>query len=383
MKIFFKYYFLIFIILSFYTKAIGQNEIKIGLIVPLSGENKEIGESIVNTTRMALNSIKDSKIQLFPKDSNSNPDQTLKVSKQLYEEQGIEIIIGPVFNDSIKYLDQLPNITFLSFTNKFTYNYENVINTGVNAVSQINAIKKFLKLNNFNKTLFLIPNNNFKKEIEGAISNTKIKFVKKFIYDTDPTILTSQIEKVTKYNQRKQNLIDEIKRVEKSNDPNKENKLINLSKRDTIGNINFDSIIMSDFDESLKSVTTSLLYTDVSPKRATYITFNQWFDNSLLNEESIQPIYFPSVNKSNYEKYIYEYNLNFETNPNHVSFLSYDLVGLIYYLLLNNDFKVDKNIFSQESRFKGKNGIFKIDNNKITHELNFYSVENKSFKKIF
>ena len=84
MKIFFKYYFLIFIILSFYTKAIGQNEIKIGLIVPLSGENKEIGESIVNTTRMALNSIKDSKIQLFPKDSNSNPDQTLKVSKQLY-----------------------------------------------------------------------------------------------------------------------------------------------------------------------------------------------------------------------------------------------------------------------------------------------------------
>ena len=56
-------------------------------------------------------------------------------------------------------------------------------------------------------------------------------------------------------------------------------------------------MVISDFDESLKSVTTSLLYTDISPKEKYFITLNQWFDESLLKETSSQPLYFPSANK--------------------------------------------------------------------------------------
>ena len=33
-----------------------------------------------------------------------------------------------------------------------------------------------------------------------------------------------------------------------------------------MGGLNFDAVVIADFDESLKSVSTSLLYTDVSPK---------------------------------------------------------------------------------------------------------------------
>ena len=81
----------------------------------------------------------------------------------------------------------------------------------------------------------------------------------------------------------------------------KEKKIENLKKRDTLGKINFDSVVIADFDENLKSVATSLLYTDVSSKRISYITLNQWFDESLLKENSLHPIYFPSINKNNYE----------------------------------------------------------------------------------
>ena len=76
-----------------------------------------------------------------------------------------------------------------------------------------------------------------------------------------------------------------------------------LKKRYTLGNLNFDSIIISDFDESLKSVTTSLLYTDVLPKNKFFITLNQWFDESLMNETDIQPLYYPSINKENFDAY--------------------------------------------------------------------------------
>ena len=74
-------------------------------------------------------------------------------------------------------------------------------------------------------------------------------------------------------------------------------KIKNLEKKYTIGNVKFDSVVIADFDESLKSVITSLLYTDVSPKDKYFITFNQWFDESLFNEAASQPIYYPSINK--------------------------------------------------------------------------------------
>ena len=359
-----------------------DEKIKIGLIVPLSGEYKEIGDSILKATRLAINKIDNNKIKIIPKDTRADPKVTLKVSKEL-QEQGIKIIIGPVFNKNLEYLKDLKEVTFLSLSNTNTNNPINVINGGINAISQIKAIKKFQEFNNLERSILLIPNSNFRSEIEDAVVKTKIKLKDKFVYDTDPTILTSQIEKLTRYKLRKQNLKDEIKRLENSDEANKENKILNLEKKDTLGGINFDSVIIADFDESLKSVTTSLLYTDVSSERVNYITLNQWFDKSILKEENLQPIYFPSINKENYDNFVSEYFKIYNDYPNQISFLSFDLVGLVYFLIYKNDFVIDNKIFYKKNKFKGKIGIFEINKNKISHILNFYVAENNNFRKIF
>ena len=383
MKTLIKALFLIFlIIIAFNQKVWSQEKIKIGLIVPLSGEYKEIGDSIIKSVRLAVNKIGDSRIKILPKDTKSKPEIALKVSKELYN-TGVRIIIGPVFNSNVKYLDELKDITFLSFTNKINNNPKNVISSGVNAISQLNTIKKFQKLNGIERSIFLIPNTEFKSEIENAIFKTKIQLKDKFIYDTDPTLLTGQIEKLTRYKQRKRNLKDEIERIENSNEVDKERKIENLKKRDTLGGINFDSVIIGDFDENLKSIATSFLYTDISSKRITYICLNQWFDESLLKETSLQPIYFPSINKENYEYFSEEYFKFYNKTPNQLSFLSYDLVGLVYYLIYKNNFEINDKIFFNKNKFKGKIGIFEISNNNITHQLNFYSVDSGEFKKIF
>ena len=369
-------------LLLIYPYAFSSNKIKIGLIVPLSGEYQEIGNSIVKSVRLAVNKINNNKIEIIPKDTKSNPIDALRVSKKLYDD-GVRIIIGPVFNESTKYLDELSEITFLSLTNKIIANPSNVISAGVNAISQINTIKKFNKTNNIERTILLIPRTDYKKEIELAVLKTNIKLKDKFIYDKDPTLLTKQIEKLTRYSQRKKNLSEEIKRLENSSISNKEKKIENLKKKDSLGYINFDSVIIADFDESLKSVATSLLYTDVSSKRITYITLNQWFDKSLLKENSLQPIYFPSINRENYDEFIKNYSSLYDSKPNQLSFLSYDLIGLIYFLLYENNFKVSKKIFYKKNKFKGKIGVFEINKNIITHQLNFYSADNNEFKKIF
>jgi hypothetical protein len=363
-------------------EIVASEKIKIGLLVPLTGKNSEIGQSIIKSTRLAINKINNLSIEIIPRDTQSNPESTLEAAKELAK-LDIKIIIGPIFNENLIYLDELVNVTFLSLTNKNDNFSKNIINAGINATSQLNTIKKFLELNEIKKTIFLTPDVNYKNEIEKAISTSKIKIMKDYVYDTDPTKLTQQIEKITRYDIRKQNLDDEITRLENSNQNNKEQLIERLKKRDTLGSVNFDSIIIADFDESLKSVTTSLLYTDISPKKKYFITLNQWFDKSLLEEASAQPLYFPSINKKNYEDFSAEYFEKFNQYPNQLSFLSFDLVGLVYYLILQNNSIIDEKIFTKKTLFKGKVGIFKIKNNKINHVLNFYKVENDEFTKIF
>ena len=376
---------LIFSILGvclFNQNILASEKIKIGLIVPLSGENSFIGERIIKSTRMAINKINDDRIEIIPRDTKSNPIDALKVSKELYK-NNVRIIIGPVFNESTKYLDDLKEVTFISFTNKLIDNPKNVISAGVNAVSQLETIKKFNEKNSLSESIFLIPRSQFKKEIEEAIYKTKIKHKEVFYYDREPTKLTKQIEDLTKYQIRKDNLKYEIKRIESLSFKDKEKKIQNLKKKDTLGKINFDSVIIADFDENLKSVATSLLYTDVSSKRIKYITLNQWFDESLLKENSLHPIYFPSVNKSNYESFMNDFKYAYGLEGDQLSFLSYDLIGLVYFLIYENNFKISKKIFYKKNKFKGKIGIFEINKNTITHQLNFYGIEDNKFKKIF
>ena len=379
-----KYFLvLLFSLISLYPHtALSEEKIKIGLLVPLSGKNNSLGKLIIKSTRMALNDIKTNNIEIYPKDTASDPNQTLKSALDLKNE-GIKIVIGPIFYENLLYLDELKEMIFLSLTNKTTNLPSNVISSGVNATSQLNTIKKFLKSNEINKTIFLTPKLEYESEIKKAIKESKIKISKQYLYDTEPTKLTSQIEKITNYKIRKQNLADEIKRVENSNLNDKEAQLKKLEKKYTIGKVNFNSVIISDFDESLKSVITSLLYTDVSPKNKYIIAFNQWFDESLLNEKNIQPIYYPSINKKNFENFKNKFLKEFDELPNHLSFLSYDLVGLIYYLSLKSELTEIERLFKKKNSFKGKIGIFDIHNNKINHRLNFYQINEGEFKEIF
>ncbi len=359
-----------------------ENKIKIGLLVPLSGDNIELGKQIVKATRMALKDINSNEIEIYPKDTQSDPNKTLSSAIEL-SQMGINLVIGPVFYQNLIYLDEVSNITFLSLTNKTLDLPKNVISTGINSTSQLNTIKKFIELQNISKTIFLSPNLDYDLEVKKGIKNSKIKIFKKHYYDIEPTKLTKQIEKITNYDIRKQNLFDEITRLENSEDENKEIKIENLKKRYTLGGLNFDSIVIADFDESLKSVVTSLIYTDVLPKKKYFITFNQWFEESLFNETSSQPIYYPSINKKNLENFEKKFSNEFKIIPNHISLLSYDLVGLIYYLTLKNDLSEINKIFKSKNSFKGKIGIFDIENNNINHRLNFYKIEKGDLKEIF
>ena len=103
----------------------------------------------------------------------------------------------------------------------------------------------------------------------------------------------------------------------------------------------------------------------------------------MLKEQNLQPIYYPSINKQNLDEFTNKFFKKFNYKPNYLSLLSYDLVGLIYYLSLKNEALEINKSFKTRNTFKGKIGVFEIKDNKINHQLNFYEINNGKLKEIF
>ena len=154
-----------------------------------------------------------------------------------------------------------------------------------------------------------------------------------------------------------------------------------LKQKHTLGKVNFDSIIIIDFGSGLKSVLTSLAYTDVLGKEILIISANQWFDDSILEESSIKNFYFPSVDLKNMERFTDKFHKLYKYKPNKITILSYDSVGLIYYLWKKNIKINTVKDFNMKNEIKGKIGKFLISGNKVIQNLNIYKLDENKFVK--
>ena len=356
------------------------NILKIGVLTPMSGEMKNLGEELLYAINLALHDINNKNIKIYPKDSGSNREVLIKSCEE-FEKEGIKIIIGLFDSKYSNEIYKFKNLTFVSLSNIDSSIKENILMVGINLESQLLAIKKFIKNKNKNKTVILFPKNEYSKHVEKNIKLIDFSNSRVFKYDKDPKILTRQIEKLTNYKQRKKNLESRIKKLEKSEEPKDLRELTKLKQRYTLGKINFDSIVIIDFGDSLKSVLTSLAYTDVSEKDVLIITGNQWFDSTILEESSIKSFYFPSVNLKNFKKFNENFNQSYGYKPNEITILAYDSIGLIYYIWSKKG-KIDSvNSFVFKNEIKGKIGKFKISEDKVLQKLNIYKLEEGNFIK--
>ena len=359
-----------------------KKTLRIGVLLPLSGEFQDIGKSFLKAIQLALYDISNNNIKIYPKDNKGSALKTYLAAKE-FENEGIKIVIGPVFYESLERLNEINNITFISLTNKTNNIPKNTIAFGVNVESQIYALKKYFDEINVSKTLLLSPKSEFLEQSKSISNKKNLDFYKTYLYDTNPKKITGEIEKITKYKERKNDLDRRIKILENSDLYKDKQELKVLEQLHTLGKVNFDSVVIVDFGERLKSVLTSFIFADVSSKKVNFFTINQWFDTTLFSESAMQNLHFPSINFNNLKKFNKEFTKKFKEKPNSVSILAYDALGLIYYCWINNNLQFNENQLYSKKGFKGLHAEFKIEDNISKQKLKIYKVKKNKFLKVF
>tara|TARA_B110000211_G_scaffold115662_1_gene133909 strand:- start:1043 stop:2197 length:1155 start_codon:yes stop_codon:yes gene_type:complete len=375
---------LAYIIIFFNSNLLSEENkkiLKIGLLAPLSGVYSELGNSLLYSLQLALEEIDDKDVYIVPRDSGFNNKEKLNAAIQDIRSQGIKIVIGPITYDEFDEVKKYNDLVFISPSNidpKFT---NNIISIGVSLESQLVALMDFIKKQKKNKTVIMYPENQYEDLIEKKIKSLNLNSVRTFTYSPNPEILTGEIEILTNYSQRKKSLELRKKMFEDKDDEESINQLAKLEQLYTLGNVNFDSIIIIDFGNNLKSVLTSLVYTDVDQDNILFTTINQWFDESIFYEKTIRNLYYPSVNYKEFKKYNKNYFNKFGSYPNEITILTYDALGLIYYAWKKNGKIGSVNDFLFKNKIKGKMGTFSFKNKSVIHELNIYKTDKNKFIK--
>jgi branched-chain amino acid transport system substrate-binding protein len=358
-----------------------DGKLRVGLLAPFSGEYRNLGESLLLSTQLALDEIDDENIIIIPRDSGTNDKDKLNSAIKEIINNGAKIIIGPMTSFSFDELEKYSDAIFISLSNKDPKISNNVISIGISLESQLKTIEKFLIENNKNKTVIMYPKNEYEEFINKKIKSLKLKKFNVFKYNTDPRILTGEIEKLTNYSQRKNNLEKRKKFLKKQDNEESEKKLKILDALYTLGPVDFDSIIIIDFGNNLKSVLASLIFSDVDDSSVIITTVNQWFDESIFRENSVKNLYFPSVDMKQFKKYNKNYFKTFSLKPDEITILSYDALGLIYYVWKKNKGINSINDFFIKEKIKGKIGTFEFKDNRVSQQLKMYKIENRKFKE--
>ena len=380
-KFFLSAFCILFVLSSNLHTDDNNKKLKVGLLAPLSGAYSEIGNSLLNSLQLALEEINDKDVVIVPRDSGLNNNAKLNSAVEEMRSAGVKVIIGPTTFEEFDEVKKYNDLVFISPSNVEPELSNNVISIGVSLESQLIALIKFIGKQKKNRTIIMYPKNQYLELIEKKLKNLNLKDIKTFTYSPNPEILTGEIETLTNYAQRKRNLELRKKMFEDKEDEQSVKELERLEQLYTLGNINFDSVIIIDFGNNLKSVLTSLVYTDVNQDEVLFTTINQWFDESIFYENTIKNLYYPSVNYKEFKKYNNKYFQKFKTYPNEITILAYDALGLIYYSWKKNGKINSVNDFLFKNKIKGKIGTFSFKNGKVNQELNIYKTENKKFIK--
>ena len=138
-------------------------------------------------------------------------------------------------------------MVFISPSNispKFT---DNIISIGVSLESQLISLINFIKKEKRNKTVIMFPENQYTSLVEQKLKEMNLTNIRTFKYNPNPQVLTGEIETLTNYSQRKNNLKLRKKMFEDKDDEQSTKALERLEQLYTLGDVNFDSVIIIDF----------------------------------------------------------------------------------------------------------------------------------------
>ena len=354
-----------------------KERIKVGVMLPLSGEHKNIGNLILNAIEMAIFQTKKNKLVLLIKDTEANPKKSKEAFIELKDE-GVDIIIGPLFSKSLAAIHTLSNnndLNIFALTNNINLGKKGIWIFGVDPQAQTKRALEVALEMELKKIAALLPKNayglllydtilNFSKENSIDIEN--IEF-----YENSIESQRIAAQNLSKGFDKYQESLDLIK--EKEDNEEREKDIMFLKKP-------FDIVFIAASGQNLTVLSSQLQYNNVDPNAVQYLGISSWEDRSILNEPALEGGIFVTTSEFYQKKIKLIYQKSFNQEMPKIAMIAYDVIALLGSIDYKEN-KVNINEIINDEGYLGLRGLFRLRENGIVERaFELKQVKNKNFK---
>ena len=337
-----------------YLEGVSFNKkVKIGLLIPLSGKNAYLGESIYKSSEMALFETKSDHIELIPNDSGSTLESAVDAAMNL-EKAGVSMIIGPIFSSQAKAVRNSVSktIPMFSFTNDEKSAEKGLWVFGFSPQQEIKAIFKEIKANLITNMAIIIPNS--------AYGNVALETIL-----VESSFYNIKIKNIYRYSIASENFSALGEELQRSK------------------SLDFDALLILAGGKQLREISSRAQYRGISPKNTKYFGTSIWNDPNILGEPALLGGIFIAPQQSSYESFVSRYYKVYGINPIEISALGYDILSLCATGLKEaKDIKEFLNFLTKKTGFNGVFGYFSLEENgKLNRKYISYKVLKRSFVK--
>jgi ABC-type branched-subunit amino acid transport system substrate-binding protein len=305
-----------------------EKKIQVALFLPMSGKNKDLGNSLFNSAILSLfdNDINHN-IELILIDSKETPQEANKAFEEIINRK-IKIVIGPVFGDLVSAIEtpaKKNHISVISLSNnhelaKKINDDGGVFVAGMLLETQIEKIVGFAIEQDKSSFAVIAPKNQY-----GAAATSLFK---KIIQNRNKNFITADF-----YKNNDLDLNRAVNRVVNSftitNDfRDKKSKEVDESDR-----LYPQIIFVPETGKMLSKIAAAIKKENVDERNFKIIGTSQWDEISTLNDQNLVGSWFAAPQSEKFREFEKKYYQIYSKFPPRISSISYDLVAAISQLI--------------------------------------------------
>jgi branched-chain amino acid transport system substrate-binding protein len=313
--------------------SVGEGQVRVALILPLSAQGNAgvAAQSMKNAAEMALAEFKSPNIQLLVKDDGGTPQGAQAGAQQAISE-GAEIIIGPLFAQSVSAVGQVArarNIPVIAFSTDAS-----VAARGVYLLS-------------------FLPETDVRRIVEFAVSRGKRSFAALLPENAYGTVVEAAFQQEVS---RRGGRVLALEKYQVD-----ANRIAEAARRVAQAANQVDSIFIPDGADAVPQVVQALAASGVNLKRVQLLGTGLWDDPRIFSTVALDGGWYAAPDSTGFRNFSGRYRARYGQDPVRTATLAYDAVALVAALVkTQGPQRFSEQALTNASGFAGIDGVFRF-----------------------
>jgi branched-chain amino acid transport system substrate-binding protein len=348
----------------------GENPqaVKVGLLLPLSGNNAPLGKALLNSAELAVFETANKNFALLPRDTEGTPEGAARAARAVLDD-GAKLILGPLFAEEVLAVAPVARsagVNVIAFSTDERVAGDGVFLMGFLPRSQVTRIVIFAHAQGINRFAAVVPNTPYGQTIASllrdAVGEAGASIAEIASYDPAAGSAADVVRQLANYDSRHAAILAQRKQLEGKNDEVSRQALQRLQTQDTIGDVDFDAVMLPEGGERLLALAPLLPYYDIDPSHVRLLGTGLWDDPRVRKEPALVGGWYVAPDPNLRGDYDQRYAKLYDTaNPPRIATLGYDATALAAALARSAGeagFAVQS--LTNPNGFSGIDGIFRF-----------------------